>query len=204
MTILEETLALEKLLYDSRNIEDIENRKQKVKDLWIKISNRQDILRQAIEVKRGIASDTVTAISVCDHILNDYENEKNKDIYTDLINTIYSNTGIACLHGNRNVSFLLTTLLNDNLKLNVEQKKYLVEQAMKRPGTVLTKKNQKYINFLHYSGEYDIRDYILKNDNFSNSEKADLIPLFYANKRELLKIRKQIFPENEIQKRKKI
>lgn len=189
MEIIEEFVKeLDELLFSYNNILDDRN---KSKQLWNSIKQNKTILEIAIKVvnKKHSLGDSVVGRTICDYILNDYECIQNKDIYENLINTIYSNTDVSSTYGNRNISFLITTLLNDDLVLAEEQKIFLVEQAKKRPGTKLTEDGHN-INHLHYFGESDIRDLILKNNNFTYEEKKELIPVFYADQNEALEKQK--------------
>ena len=198
----------DKLLFDfDYSSDDKKNNRKKAKRLWDIIKKKKDVLKVAISIEKrdNKLSDTVTAIHICYYILNDYANKENEDIYLELVNSVYSNPDIACLYGNMNMSFLLTTLLNDNLVLTGEQKIFLVEQAMRRPGTVLTKDNEENVNYLHYfvNQKEDIRYYILKNNNFTKEEKEKLINLFYADEKELAEIKALLKTEKELQMTKK-
>lgn len=198
----------DKLLFDfDYSSDDKKHNRKKAKDLWAIIKNKKDVLEVAISIEKrdNKLSDTVTGIHICNYILNDFANKDNEDIYLKLVNSIYSNPDIACLYGNINMSFLLATLLNDNLILTGEQKNFLVEQAMRRPGTVITKDNEENINYLHYfvNQKEDIRYYILKNNNFTEEEKEKLINLFYADEKELAEIKILLKTEKELQMTKK-
>ncbi len=127
----------------------------------------------------------------------DYNNV-NEDIYNKLINIIYSNIDIARLGIDKD-SFLLLILKNKKLKLDDDKKSFLINEALNCKGTVKDTEINSYLNIVndknlystginnvdidypHGKGEYDIRYYILFNDNFTKDEKKNLIYDFYAD-----------------------
>ena len=153
------------------------------KEVWSRIRNNKEVLREAIQVTKDKfwERDIVKGLSIAELILLDYDNI-DLDIYNDLINTIYSNTDIAriVLNGasNGGDSFLLMSLFNPNLKLTEEQKAFAVNEAMNKLGTTRYSevKIDNYFQRLFYImstkqahgvGEFDIRYYILKNYTWS-------------------------------------
>lgn len=123
-------------------------------NLWDKIKSNKEILIEAIKLtKNKYNEDTLAGLTICDCMLVDYLNI-DKEIYNELVNTIYSNQRIAriVLDGasNGGYSFLLMTLWNDNLKLTEEQKAFAVSEAMNKIGTTKYQKEQE-----EYSKELD-------------------------------------------------
>lgn len=120
------------------------------KEIWSKIKENQEILKQAIKVTRNKwdSGDTLIGATIADLMLINYY-DMNNDIYYELINTIYSNQDIArmVLNGasNGGYSFLLMSLWNHKLKLTEEQKRFAVTEAMYKIGT--TYWSQKRENF---------------------------------------------------------
>ena len=107
--------------------------------LWKEIKNNNEILKEAIKLtKNKYNEDTLVGTVICDCILIDYSSV-DKEIYKELIDTIYSNQRIARIvldgYSNGGFSFLLMTLWNHNLKLTEEQKAFAVSEAMNKIGT---------------------------------------------------------------------
>lgn len=165
------------------------------KEVWSRIRNNKEVLREAIQVTKDKFGerDIVKGLSIAELILLDYDNI-DLDIYNNLINTIYSNTDIAriVLNGasNGGDSFLLMSLFNPNLKLTKEQKAFAVNEAMNKLGTTRYSevKIDNYFQRLFYIistkqahgvGAFDIRYYILKNSNWSLEEKQKLVMDFW-------------------------
>ena len=199
-------------------------------EIWNKIKGNKELLEWAITKTKdrfGV-DDLVNGLAICDTILVDYNNV-DKDIYNKLVNLIYSNTNIARIvldgYSNGGFSYLLMTLWNPNLKLTEEQKRFAVNEAMNKIGTVRyedlmndyskrldekgitddqtifttlggtinpvgAKIGNMYLagmlNSLsksqaHGSGDFDIRYWILRNNNWSIEEKRSLIMNFWAN-----------------------
>lgn len=116
--------------------------------IWDSIKTNDQILAEAIKVEKDKFGerDLVKGLAICDCMLIDHESV-NKDIYHQLVNTIYSNTDIAriVLDGasNGGFSFLLMTLWNHNFKLTEEQKQFVVSEAMNKIGTVKYRQEQE-------------------------------------------------------------
>ncbi len=140
-------------------------------DIWNLIKDNKEVLNGAINItKNKWNEDTLYGRVIAEEILNNY-NDVPSDIYEKLIKIIYSNKDIAKTTLNlshRGYSFLLLTFHNPNLKLTEEQKKFAQEEA-------ITNYNA------HGVAPFDIRYHILMNDNFSITEKADLIYDFYED-----------------------
>ena len=199
------------------------------KNILDEIKNNKELLLEASDIKRNKwdNGDTVKGISICDYILNNYKTI-DKDVYNKLINIIYSNKDISRIvvdgASNGGYSYLLMSLWNDDLKLNEEQKMFVVDEAMNKMGTTRFKKQcddysellelnnvtddinslinidgsvnlvgakalKEYINYLystlsvtqaHGDGIYDVRYFILRNDNWTEKEKEKLVMDFYS------------------------
>ncbi len=155
--------------------------------------------------------DTLKGLAIADLMLIDYKNadkiayqELIKMIYS---NKDIARIVIDVEAGFSYFSFLLMSLWNEDLVLNEEQKKYVVSEAMAKCGTTLyqQKKEQIHNNLekngtsndpgkkfndifgyfdkaqVHGKGAFDIRYWILHNNNWSISEKQQLIMDFYAD-----------------------
>lgn len=126
-------------------------------EVWNEIKDDKSILKEAIKVERDKfdEGDILKGITIANCILRDY-NSIDKDIYQELVNTIYSNKDIArCVidgYSNGGNSYLLMTLWNFDLKLTEDQKAFAVEEAMNKIGTV------KYANSVkEYEKELEMR-----------------------------------------------
>ena len=114
-------------------------------EVWNEIKDDKSILKEAIKVERDKfdEGDILKGIAIANCILRDY-NSIDKDIYQELVNTIYSNKDIArCVidgYSNGGNSYLLMTLWNFDLKLTEDQKAFAVDEAMNKIGTVRNKK----------------------------------------------------------------
>ena len=139
-------------------------------DVWNEIKVDRDVLCKAIEVERDKwdEEDTVKAPCIVDCIL-DYPEQVDEDIYSMLVNIIYSNRDIARIFvgdsGKIFDTYLLKTLKNFDLNLNNDQKHYAIEETMNS--------NE------HGKGAFDIRYWILRNPNWTIEEKEKLIYEFY-------------------------
>ena len=116
--------------------------------IWKKIKENKELLSWSIKPTKDKFGerDIVNGLAICDSILVDYDGV-DKDIYQELVNLIYSNEQIARIvqdgYGNGGFSYLLMTLWNHNLKLTDEQKKFAVNEAMNKIGTVKYKKEME-------------------------------------------------------------
>lgn len=117
-------------------------------EIWGRIKNNPEILREAVEVKRDKFNerDIVKGLTISDSILCDYESV-DLVAYNNLINSIYTNKDIARIvmggATNGGCSFLLESLWNHNLKLTKEQKEFAVDEAMNKIGTTRWEQNRK-------------------------------------------------------------
>ena len=115
--------------------------KGKENELWKEIREDKELLREAIQVERDRfdQKDILKGITIANCMLRNFSNI-DKDVYQELVNTIYSNKDIArCVidgYSNGGNSYLLMTLWNFDLKLTEEQKAFAVDEAMNMIGTV--------------------------------------------------------------------
>lgn len=115
--------------------------KSKKDEIWKEIKEDKEVLREAIQVERNKFDerDILKGITIANCMLRDFSNI-DKDVYQELVNTIYSNKDIArCVidgYSNGGNSYLLMTLWNFDLKLTEEQKAFAVDEAMNKMGTV--------------------------------------------------------------------
>lgn len=152
--------------------------------LWSEIRKNKDLLKEAIKIsKKEDGKETLNAITICDFILKDYKNI-DKDIYNTLVNIVLNSKNISRIKtNNRNVankSLLLRVINNTNNKISKKEKEFCVEEAI---NTIQIKKQNKIekINELHGIGTFDIKYYILRNPNWSISEKEKLLEKFYTD-----------------------
>lgn len=109
--------------------------------IWEYIKNDIEILKWAITKCRDKFNkrDTVNGLAICESILINYS-DIDKDIYNELLNLIYSNKNIAriVLDGasNGGYSYLLMALWNYDFKLTEDMKKFAVDEAMNKIGTI--------------------------------------------------------------------
>ena len=116
-------------------------------EIWSKIKINKELLKAAIKVIKVFGErDIVAGLAICDSMLVDYESV-DKDIYQELVNTIYSNQQIARIvqdgASNGGYSYLLMTLWNHDLILTEEQKSFAVDEAMNKIGTVRYKEQKE-------------------------------------------------------------
>lgn len=184
----------------------IDKNHKKLKELWRELRNDQQLLLLASKVVKGKFNEKDTFVSNClvELILNDYKHV-NRGIYEDVVNKIYNSEDLSriVLNGasNGGYSFLLYTLDNDKIKLTDDQKAFAYNEAMNQPGTERTKNHGPMysldVKTCHGVYPYDIRYYILKNNNWSLDEKMCMINEFYAD--ELMYTNLVVQIENDIQ-----
>lgn len=115
---------------------------------WVRIKNHPEVLREAVQVKRDKfdESDIVKGLTISGAMLIDYESV-DEVAYSNLINSIYTNTDIARIvmdgASNGGFSFLLMSLWNHNLKLTEEQKAFAENEAMNKIGTTRWKQSEE-------------------------------------------------------------
>lgn len=112
----------------------------KYDEIWNKVKNSKEILREAVQTKRDKFDerDTVKGLAICDSMLMDYRSV-DEVAYNNLITSIYTNPDIAriVMNGasNGGYSFLLMSLWNHSLRLTEQQKAFAVNEAMNKIGT---------------------------------------------------------------------
>ncbi len=133
-------------------------KKENAEEIWNKIKNNKEILREAVKVIRNKWNngDLVKGLTICEAMLIDYGNV-DQIAYNQLIQAIYTNSDIAriVLDGasNGGFSYLLMSLWNHNIKLTEEQKAFAVDEAMNKIGTIKSQKAKKeYIKKLEEQG----------------------------------------------------
>lgn len=115
-------------------------RRGNYEEIWDSIKDNKELLKWAIQVTKDKFGerDIVNGLAICDSMLVDYESI-DRDIYQELINTIYSNKQVAriVLDGasNGGYSYLLMTLWNRSLVLTPAQKEFAYNEAMNKIGT---------------------------------------------------------------------
>jgi len=223
---MENIKALDNQLYRARY--GIPRKGDPIK-IWDSIKNNHELLREAVKIIRNKFNDgyTLKGTAIADAILIDYKNV-DEVAYNNLISAIYNYPDIARTVLDRGYSFLLMSLWNKSVKLTEKQKKFVQNEAMHMPGTVLELKRDKefekeltkrgvtdedivalqfsgssqpigaksgciyFANLLrmlekekvHGCGDFDIRYYILKNSNWTVSEKQKLIFDFWYDQEE--------------------
>lgn len=156
---------------DKMDFEKIENEYYKARycsfnkdmalEIWDKIKNNKELLKWAITKTRDKfdEKDFVNGLAICEGILLDYKSV-DEDIYSELINLIYSNRDIAriVLDGasNGGYSYLLMALCNYDYKLSEDMKTFAVLEAMNKIGTVRYKESMdEYLKMLDEKGIND-------------------------------------------------
>lgn len=178
----------------------------KLKDIWNKIKRDEQLLLLATEVVKDKFNerDVFVSNTIVELILR-YPNQVNKGIYEEVVNKIYENEDLSriVLDGasNGGYSFLLYTLNNNKLNLTNKQKEFAYDEAMNQPFTERTKEYGAFysldVKTCHGIFPYDIRYYILGNNNWKDNEKQRLVREFYSNELQYASFIDQI--ENNIQ-----
>ena len=114
----------------------LNDRKKALHQEWEEIKSDEDTLAVAIKVTKRDENQKATEIFspiVSSLILLDYDKVEPL-IYQTLINIIYNNPTICRLYNpfsnERNYTFLISSLFNENLFLTDNQKKFLLEEAL--------------------------------------------------------------------------
>ena len=151
--------------------------------IWKEIKEDKELLLDAIQVIRNKWNDgdTLKSLTISEAILMfaTTENKAPDEIYQKLAETVYSNKDIARTalslpgEGQRD-SFLLIGLWKKDFPLNDAQKQFAVSEAIEKVNN----------NITHGYGEYDIRYYILKNQNWTKEEKSRLVMELYPRQGE--------------------
>lgn len=153
-------------------------------DAWVMVRSDKEFLRWAMQqCKDKWGKDSVNAPHVCEYMLANYT-DVDEVVYQRLINTIYLSKDIAriSLDGDR-YSFLLMSLYNPDMILTDMQKDFAYEEAMNDYDTVRFANKDVYDGVVcdHGSGAFDIRYWILRNNNWSIEEKRTLVYDFFAD-----------------------
>ena len=110
-------------------------------EIWNKIKNDKKILMEAVEITKDKfgQKNLVKGLTIADCMLENYD-DVDITSYNKLINSIYAKKDVARIvmkgASNGGFSFLLQSLWNPNLKLTEEQKKFAVDEAMNKIGTI--------------------------------------------------------------------
>jgi len=153
-------------------------------EAWTMVRSDREFLRWAIApFKDKWGKDSVNAPHVCEYILLNYE-DVDQEIYQQLVNAVYLTENLArtSLDGDR-YSFLLMTLYNPSLRLTNMQKDFAYQEAIKGYETIMFANTEVFEGVVcdHGSGSFDIKYWILRNDNWSIEEKKTLIYEFFAD-----------------------
>lgn len=168
----------------------IDTNYQEAKKLWNSIKSDELLLLAASEVTKDIFNEKDIFVGNCivELILKN-PTDVNIGIYEDIVNKIYINDDLSKIVLNGYLSegcpFLLYTLMNDNLKLTGSQKDKVYNLAMEQ---FFTEKNGSYGGMFYLSTKngcgnfpYDIRYWILHNNNWNEDEKLQMIYDFYSS-----------------------
>lgn len=134
-------IDIEKIDSELYKAKYITKKQEQEKEIWNKIKNNQEILREAVKVIRDKfdEQDIVKGVTIAEQMLIFYDSI-DKISYNNLINSIYTNQDIAriVIDGSYNggYSYLLMSLWNHNLKLTQKQKDFAVNEAMNKIGTI--------------------------------------------------------------------
>ena len=147
--------------YGSSEERDFSKRNQ----IWKEIRDNKELLLDAIQVIRNKWNDgdTLKSLAISEAILTSAvtEDKAPDEIYKKLAEEVFSNKDIARIaltapgFGDQGNSFLLICLWKEDFHLTEAQKQFVVSEAKEKVNN----------NITHGYGEYDIRYYILKNEN---------------------------------------
>ncbi|MBQ6323756.1 MAG: hypothetical protein IJI22_02870 [Bacilli bacterium] len=174
-------------------------------ELWKEIKKDENILNQAIELKRAEdGTQTVQYPIIAEAMLLNYDNV-NKKYYNKLINLIFSNISVArtFVAGKEKnpASFLILALWNKDLKLTKEQKDFAETEALKRIQEQKIQQDpvSKELNIdpfktalVHGTDPYDIKYYLLTNPNWTHLDKIDLADKFWQSDKEFQEYLEQL------------
>ena len=157
---------------------------KKRNQIWKEIKDNKELLLDAIQVIRNKWNDgdTLKSLAISEAILTSAvtEDKAPDEIYKKLAEEVFSNKDIARIaltapgFGDQGSSFLLICLWKEDFYLTEDQKQFVVSEAKEKVNN----------NITHGYGEYDIRYYILKNENWTEEEKARLLKDFYPRQEE--------------------
>lgn len=157
---------------------------KKRNQIWKEIKDNKELLLDAIQVIRNKWNDgdTLKSLAISEAILTSAvtEDKAPDEIYKKLAEEVFSNKDIARIaltapgFGDQGISFLLICLWKEDFYLTEDQKQFVVSEAKEKVNN----------NITHGYGEYDIRYYILKSENWTEEEKARLLKDFYPRQEE--------------------
>ena len=148
-------------------------RRGNFKEIWNKIKNDEEMLRESVKVVRDKFNerDMVKGLTICNMILTDYK-DVDSEAYNTLIKAVYSNEDIARIvmsgASNGGFSYLLLALFNHDDVLTESQKAFAVNEAMNKIGTT---------RYLEYKEKYFKKPYDMHTIN--NMEKEQLTNVLY-------------------------
>lgn len=158
-----------------------ERNPKKRNQIWKEIKDNKEVLADAIQVMRNRWNDgdTLKSLAISEAILISVvtKDKAPVEIYKKLVEEIYSNKDIARIVlgiGGQGNSFLLISLWKEDFPLTEAQKQFAVSETLEKVNN----------NITHGYGKYDIRYYILKNQNWTEDEKARLVMDFYPSQEE--------------------
>lgn len=166
----------------------------KYQKLWNRIKYDCNVLGMAIKTEKDSNNQEMLKYpAIAEAMLVNY-NDVDANSYNKLINIIFSNHTIArtYIDGKEKgcFSFLLIALFNDKLKLTADQKEFAVTEALKRIQEERIQESPlvRELNIdvsktalVHGITPYDIRYYILKNNNWTFQEKSTLVDKFWKS-----------------------
>ena len=111
--------------------------------------------------------------TICSEMLANYD-DVDINIYNDFVNKIYVDKELARMvvgkcSGSNIYSFLTLTLQNPSLVLTEEEKEYVIEETFNKEASAHTA----------YGNDFNIKYWILKNNNWSKEEKEELVLKLY-------------------------
>ncbi len=177
--------------------------------LWNQIKYDRSILKEAISVEKGKNNQDYIKYPVIAESMLINSTDVDQTSYDELIELVFSNSAVArtYIDGKKKgcFSFLLIALWNKKLELTKEQKGFAVIEAIKKIQEDIIQEYPyaKELNIdlsktaiVHGISPYDLRYYILKNDNWTYLEKVDLISKFWKTDEEFKEYIETL--ENEI------
>ena len=172
-------------------LENLSKMKDDCTKLWEEIRKRPDIQKLAVKNIQSQTNRDNLCLIICKMLLENYMNA-NKEAYQELIHCIYTNLDIARINidSEHRLTFLTLSLFNPDLKLSSLEKQFVIWEAFNQIGITKYQKEEKaYLktdkkidcHVDHGLFPYDIRYYILKNNNWNTEEKQKLINEFWPN-----------------------
>lgn len=192
-------------------LEYIEKNYDELQKLWDSIKKDDILLLEASEIiKDKFEERNVFASNCIAELILKFPEEVNRGVYEEVVNKIYDNDDLAQIvvggyhsitkdgynsfgsYSNNNLPFLLYTLTNKKLKLSDNQKNKVYNLALDQYFTERTKEfgGIYYLSAKNGCGifPYDIRYWVLKNNNWSEEEKEQIIYQFYSKEELYVKL----------------